>query len=77
MTIKDIIANALSLEECEKLPTPRLLTYYKKYRWLGRIGQCGCCGECLTQEDEDANQVANKYRAAIKTILDKREHVER
>ena len=76
-TINDIMDNPLTLEQCEKLPTPRLLAYYKKHRWLGGVGQCDCCGELLTKEDQEINDVANAYRDAIKVILDRREHVER
>jgi len=74
-TINDIVKNPLTLEQCEGLPTQRLLAYYKKHRWLGGVGQCECCGELLTKEDEEVNRVGNKYHDAVKAILDKRENV--
>ena len=77
MTIKDIKPNALTLEEIERLPTPRILAYRKKYRWLSSIGRCGCCGEILYKSDVERNRVAVEYMDAIKAILDTREHVDK
>lgn len=74
-TITDIKYNALSMEQLKKLPTPRLLSYYKKYRYLGWFYQCGCCGEMLTKKDALLNGIANEYLDAIKVLLDTREHV--
>lgn len=67
----------LTLEQCESLPTPRLLAYYKSRKWMGGIGQCECCGEILDKEDEIRNREANEYLNQIKAILDTREHVKR
>lgn len=67
--------NALTWEQLEKLPTPRLLAYYKKYRGWRWFGVCGCCGEILDTDDVHHNFVANEYLDGIKSILDKREHV--
>ena len=75
MTIQDIFPTALTLESCEKLQTPRLLTYYKKYRKIKHYGVCGCCFEILDERDVEPNRIANEYMDAIKSILDKRENV--
>jgi len=74
-TIKNVKYNALSLDELGKLPTHRLLAYYKKHRSLRLRGQCECCGECLTSRDGTLNMLANEYMDHIKEILDTREHV--
>ena len=77
--ITDIKYNALSLEECEKLSTPRLLAYYKKYRHLVYWNVRWCCEyhceDMSTDEDKAKTEVAKKYMDAIKAILDSREHV--
>lgn len=41
--MKNNSVNLLSIEECKKLPTPRLLAYYKKHRHLRHFGCCECC----------------------------------
>ncbi len=62
--------NLLSLEQCEKLPTHRLLAYYKSRRYLRDVG-----GEYYGDWDEPLNKEANEYMDAIKKILDSREHI--
>ncbi len=74
-TITDIKYNALSMEQLKKLPTPRLLAYYKRYRHLGWSYSCWCCDELLTKKDRLLNSIANEYLDAIKALLDTREHV--
>jgi hypothetical protein len=69
-TIQKYIPYALSLEKLHSLPTPRLLAYYKKYRWVRHYGV-----EILNERDKTVNQLANEYMDAIKEILDSREHV--
>ena len=64
--------NALTLEQCEKLPTHRLLAYYKKHKqspiWL----------ECdYTDKGRETEVVLTDYFGSIKAILDKREHIEK
>ena len=75
MNIQDIFEKALTLEQCEKLPTPRLLAYYKKHRWLENYGRCDCCGEFLDEDDAKQNKVTQTYHSAIQNILNTREHV--
>lgn len=74
--IRQVKHNALSLEQCEALPTKRLLTYYKMYSQAFRsYGVCGCCYEILEERDIPINKAGKEYMDDIKTILDLREHV--
>jgi len=66
----------------EGLSTPRLLTYFKKHRKLRYVGMCDCgCGEpmsSIVDLDLDSKKYFDnciEYVDAIKSILDKREHV--
>ena len=73
--------SALKLEACEKLTTKRLLSYFKRKRYLRSVMQCECCGEILAYDDEDlsrkeaTHKALNEYMDSIKSILDSREHV--
>lgn len=76
MDISNIIPGSLSIEQCKKLPTPRLLKYYRKYRGYRHIGKCSCCrGAIPYGSDVKANDIANEYLDGVKAILDSREHV--
>ena len=75
--LESVLGSVLSIEDCKKLPTPRLLSYYKKHRHMRRIGLCSCCGELLTKKDNEDYKIANDYFDVIKNILDSREHVHR
>ncbi len=69
--------NLLTIESADKLPTHRLLTYFKKYRTMRYAGICGCCGERYPR-DEDQKQYYDDcgiYIDQLKKILDNREHV--
>ena len=68
--------NLLSIEDCKKLNTKRLLSYYKRYRYLRHIMQCDCCGELLYEGDREKNEMVNKYLDSIKSVLNRRENVE-
>lgn len=77
------INNSISVEDAEKLPTPRLLVYFKKHRGIQHMGKCDCgCGESFTEIydlDEATSEYymdCEKYIDALKAILDKREHIE-
>ncbi len=66
----------------EELSTPRLLAYFKKHRKLRHVGMCdGDCGEPMSSIfdlDLDSKKYFDnciEYVDAIKSILDKREHV--
>ncbi len=74
-TIQDFTKGLLSLEQCNKLTTPRLLAYFKSKRYLMRIRRCHCCGELLTKEDQKVNNLACEYLQHIKELLDSREHI--
>ena len=69
--------NMLSLLECEKLPTPRLLKYYKTYRGWRNVGMCDCGCDCgyIYPEYAEAHGVMNEYLDAMRLILNSREHV--
>ena len=66
----------LTIEACAKLPTPRLLAYYKKKRLLRQPseGWCECCSDYHNEADWEAG---NEYMNGVKTLLDGREHVGR
>ena len=71
------------IQDLNRLPTPRLLAYFKKHRTIQHIGMCGCgCGESKTylydlNEDEKClYHDAVKYVEQIKELLSGREHVE-
>lgn len=70
--------NLLSKKELEKLPTPRLLKYFRIKRGLRYLFMCDCWGEkqFSCEEDERKSEEAIKYVAMVKSILDKREHLE-
>ena len=62
-----------SLSELEKLSTPRLLAYYKKYRHLRNENSFYYYDE-KDEADVKRKEIKN-YFGNIKAILDKREHV--
>ncbi len=75
--------NLKSIEFLKTLSTPRLLVYFKKYRYFRHVGMCGCgCGEpmsAITDVDKDTAIYFNdclKYVEQMKRILDERENVE-
>lgn len=74
--IHNMLPTYLSDEQMKKLPTKRLLAYYKKYRSKRSYGVCGCCGEILDQDDVAVNEQFNAYLDRIKSELDTRENVE-
>lgn len=70
-----------SIEFLKKLPTPRLLAYYKKHKGLlhSSTGMCDCgCGEYLsdiydlTPEEKQYYNERKKYIKDIKTIINTR-----
>lgn len=76
--------NKIAIEKAEKLPTKRLLAYYKKYghSWSAKYF-CDCCGtpywdftgfQYVPKETYDEDR---KYWDSIKEILNNREHVEK
>lgn len=67
--------NFLKQHQLERLPTKRLLTYYKKHRGYRHTGKCDCCGECNTKKERIGNYLCNRYLNMIKSILNTREHV--
>ena len=82
MNIKDIDKTALTLEQCEALPTKRLLAYYRSRRWMRRLGYCEICGDqydycpAYTGAKKQEVDLALAYLNSIKAMLDKREHVQ-
>ena len=75
MNINTLIPSALTIEQCEKLPTKRLLTYYKKHRsqlFQSMYDNCVCDG------NNNVCEVCTNikpYFEKIKAILNTREHV--
>jgi len=55
----------ITIEQAEKLPTHRLLAYYKS------LSKRACYSDCTCKECIDDYQ----YRQDIKAILDTREHI--
>jgi len=74
--------NLLTIEALDKLPTPRLLAYFKRIR-SGVFGSavCDCCGESVSEiYGEDSNEnirhlKLDQHYAAVKKILSGRCHV--
>ena len=69
----------LTIEQLEKLPTKRLITYYKKYirgRGMGvsddYVIECDC-ETCMNEKEWIA--VINEYREEAKKIMNGRENV--
>ena len=59
----------ITIEQAKKLPTHRLLTYYKSINRIG-VSYTNCkCIDC-----EDVKKYA-AHRTEIKAILDTREHI--
>ena len=73
------IDTMLSVEEAEKLPTHRLLAYYRsisRYESpeLKEAYTCGCC--CTNcKKNIERHKEREEYRAKIKAILDTRENI--
>lgn len=67
-----------SLETIDRLPTKRLLTYFKKHKKKKYWFVCGCCGERLfyNEQDKKDDYLLQKYFKIVKEMLDEREHVE-
>ena len=78
-TIKDVKANALTIEQLKKLSTQRLLAYYKKYRHLRFYNIRWCCEfQCCDQsnaQDKVLTAIGVEYIDSIKALLATREHV--
>jgi len=69
--------NLLTIEAADKLPTHRLLAYFKKYRTIRYIGICSCCGERYPHNEEQKEYYSDceSYVDQLKSLLDAREHV--
>ena len=69
----------ISIENLDKLPTHRLLAYFKKNRGLRYSGICPCCGERYPEDKEEKQYYddCELYVQQIKELLNTREHVER
>lgn len=67
--------NILTIEQFSKLPTKRMLTYYKKARSMDGWGVCQCCGESLSDTDSKLRSSVLEYRKQMKKLLDSRENV--
>lgn len=71
----------LKLDAAIKLPTKRLLTYYKKYghSWTSKwfCDRCGdyLCEDEFTPEEIDIENKESHYWGDIKKELNKREHI--
>lgn len=73
----------LLVDQLKKMPTGRLLNHYRKERRGRYLGRCGCgCEEYLWDIYPDAYQAEKiahneivEYLDTIKSILNKREHV--
>lgn len=71
-----------TISDLEKLPTRRLLSYYrsKRFYFVGPYFFCNCCDTPMwefTGEEykKEEYQQLSKYMNAIKEILDTRDHV--
>lgn len=82
MMEKDSVHNhfggLLTLEQIEKLPTHRIVAYFKKKRGLEHSGKVKIAGKIMAKSKEDAiaNQAAVDYFNGIRKILKGREHVD-
>lgn len=67
------------IDKLEKLPTKRLLAYFKKYRKKEFHFVCGCCGECIhyTKQNKIDDQMLSEYFKEVRDLLNSREHVEK
>ena len=71
----------ITIKNAEKLPTKRLLTYFKKYgrSWTSKwfCDRCGdyLCEDEYTPEEIDGHDKEQEYWKNIKNILDKRENI--
>ncbi len=73
-------------KELESMNTKNLLAYHKAerkryHKWHGSK-VCDCCGEVIGSRDfikqvNDETKIKTDYLARIKSILSKREHVEK
>jgi len=81
-TIKQLVDSnqcLISLQDFEKLPTPRKLAYFKKYRSMEHVGKCSICGGEYhegTDEQEKEREIKRLYVSQMREILNKCEHVE-
>jgi hypothetical protein len=70
--VVDVIGEtkALSITQCEQLPTPRLLAYFKKHRPAiqSRIDR--------DDTSDVTRQLLSEYTDDVRTILSQRENVE-
>ena len=69
----------ISLAEVDKLPTPRLLAYYKKIPrrrvdWCDYPGECKECQYCCPAPFKNINE-RETYRADVRDILNTRENI--
>lgn len=65
--------NLPSIEECKKLPTPRLLTLYKKHTKLRHYGVV-TGGNLIQRDCVELNTQFNQYLDQVKAILNTREN---
>lgn len=87
--IEEKINKIKDLSYLDKLPTPRLLSYYKARRRdkIGLIAgnTCDCCGEAYwdlykkTDYTDELNYLdkIDKHLSEVKQLLGKREHIRR
>jgi len=74
----------LKVKEAIKLPTPRLLNYYKKYnhKWKNNF-ICDCCGMFYWEISKGDDNLKEEYKniedyfIKLKEELNKREHVKK
>jgi len=76
VTIKDIIHNALTIEQVQNLNDKRLLAYYKKkLKEIFRYIANGAGEEGYNTAYVDKDRISSKYLKDIKNILDQRENI--
>ena len=72
--MRTLSATLLTDKDIKRLPTKRLLTYFKKYRWLRWCAVCDVC-RVVHEDDRERHEANCKYIGKIKEELDTREHV--
>ena len=67
------------IDKLEKLPTKRLLAYFKKHRKSEYHFVCGCCGEHLyyTEQNKIDDKMLSEYFKEVRELLNSREHVKK
>lgn len=64
------------IESIKNLNTKHLLSLHKNSRKAKFGFVCSCCGECLTQEDQEMYDFFSKWENKLKEELNTREHIE-